>query len=367
MSSKVWFTNVETKHGVSLEDKFRMLLTKAGLKHVIKSDDLTALKVHVGERGNLGYINHNYARIAAAEVESFGGKPFLTDTNTLYSGGRHNGVDHYQTANQHGFSLAATGAPFIVADGLRGTDYEEVETKGKHFRKVKMASAIYRADKFVALSHFKGHCEAGFAGSIKNLGMGCAPAAGKMDQHSSAKPQTNKTNCTGCRHCFRVCPTRAITMVDTKANIDYEKCIGCGQCVASCNFDAMHVDWNAHGVDFTERVCEYAVAVYERFKGKALYVNLAVNITPDCDCWGYNEPPLVADVGFLASENPAALDSATLDLVNFAAKNQQSRFHEQIKDKEDIFMAMREGTKNSQWFDYCRELGIESEYQLITI
>src|SRR5450759_3683480 len=105
------------------------------------------------------------------------------DANTLYTGSRQNAIDHMNTAIAHGFDYAVVGAPLIIADGLAGEWFGETEIGKKHFTSVKIAGGILSAPSMIVMSHFKGHGLAGFGGAIKNLGMGCAPSAGKIDQH----------------------------------------------------------------------------------------------------------------------------------------------------------------------------------------
>ncbi|MBN2509602.1 MAG: DUF362 domain-containing protein [Spirochaetales bacterium] len=365
MGSTVFFTTMATRQGNSLEHKFIRMLRKTGIEGLISPGDLVAIKVHVGEQQNLGYLNQNYARLVVEEVKKAGGKPFLTDTNTLYTGGRHNGVDHAVTALHHGYSYTTTGAPFIPADGIRGTEYTNIAVKGRHFSSVKLASGILSADKIIFLSHFKGHLEAGFGGSLKNMAMGCASIAGKMEQHSNAIPLFNEAKCTGCRQCVLVCPSGALTMKGKKASLDKEKCIGCGQCVAACNYEALTPDWGKHQEEFIERVGEYALGVYQHFADRAIYFNFATNITPDCDCWPVNEPPLVEDVGFFASTDPFALDSATLEKVNEARRMTTSRFWEKTNTNTRLFQGVYPHINDTHVFTHLSELGVHfDDYQL---
>jgi hypothetical protein len=363
----VFFMNMHAESGCSLEEKYRRLLRKAGIGDLIGPGELIAVKVHVGERGNLAYINHNYARLSVSEIAKAGGKPFLTDANTLYGGGRHNAVDHHASAVMHGYFEATTGAPFIAADGLRGLDFEELPVNGRHIAAARIASTLVQADKIVMLSHFKGHCEMGFGGSVKNMGMGCAAVPGKLELHSGTKPVQNHDKCVGCGQCVINCPEHAIVMKAKKAIIDYSICIGCGQCVAACNYGAMQVQWAEHGERLIEKVAEYAAALNGKFNGKALYVNFALAISPDCDCWDYNDASLVQDVGILASRSGAALDRATLDLVKKAPRFSGGALVGSDAQGGNPFDAIRPGQKSEYLFEYCRTLGMNDEYELIEV
>lgn len=361
---KVYWMDFHAGPGCSLEDKFVRVLNSVGLGTIAGKGELVAVKVHVGEKGNLAYVNHNYARLAAEKISACGAKPFFTDTNTLYSGTRHNAVDHSLTALLHGYSPVTAGAPFIVADGLRGLDFEDLPINGKHFRNARIGSALCKADKLVVLSHFKGHSEMGFGGAIKNMGMGCAAVPGKLELHSSSKPQLIEASCVGCQQCVRCCPAGAVVVKNKKAEIDFNACIGCGQCVAACNYGAMNVKWESHGETLLEKVGEYAAALNSRFAGKACYINFAQTISPDCDCWNFNDAPFVQDVGIFASLNPLALDHATLDCVNNSPVIANGPFAGAGKSNNNVFDGIHQGVRSGYIFNYCRKFGMDDAYEL---
>lgn len=149
------------------------------------------------------------------KVMDAGGKPFLTDTTTLYSGSRHNAVDHLQTAYLHGFAPSVVRAPVIIADGLYGENDVPVRIKAKHFKDVHIATEIRRAPSMVVLSHFKGHEMAGFGGAIK-IWLWAAlryPAKGPA-RHPRAG---GRKTCVGCGKCVKACPQKALSLRKKKA------------------------------------------------------------------------------------------------------------------------------------------------------
>ncbi|SMG23397.1 DUF362 domain-containing protein [Dethiosulfovibrio salsuginis] len=318
MASKVFFCGIGSK---TAEDnkgsKIVRLLESAGGKSVRKGD-LTAIKLHFGESGCDSFIRPIFVRKAADWVKKQGGKPFLTDTGTLYTGSRKNAVDHLVTALEHGFGYEVTGAPLIIADGLRGNDFVEIPVKGEIFSSVKIASDVVASDGMVVLSHFKGHVMGGFGGAVKNLAMGCAPAQGKKDQHS-ARMSVDRERCIGCGRCYRSCSTKAVSMGDHKASIDVELCIGCGECLTVCPASAISLDWRTDLPLFQRRMAEYALGAVTGRKRPTVYLNFVVDITPQCDCVPWSDDRVIGDVGFLSSTDPVALDKACLDLINSRA------------------------------------------------
>ena len=366
--SKVYFTNLRTKPGNNLLDKLEKLMRKAGVESIDFKEQFVAIKIHFGEPGNLAYIRPNYAARVVKLVREQGGRPFLTDANTLYTGRRANAVDHLESAMENGFNRMAVGCDVIIADGLKGTDYREVVINQKHCKTAKIGTAIADADIVISLNHFKGHEMTGFGGALKNLGMGSGSRGGKLEMHSASKPVIKLENCVGCRMCVRSCPEQAISMnADKKAVIDYALCVGCGQCVAVCQYDSARVKWDAAADSAAEKIAEYTMAVIQDKPN--FHVNFIMNVSPDCDCWGNNDAAIVPDLGIMASFDPVALDRASVDMVNkttalLGCQLQERHFHE----GGDKFGTVHPDTHWAAGLDYAEEIGLGLQtYELIEV
>ena len=313
--SKVYFADLRATFRENLPQKFARLLMTAGLGDIDMEDKYVAIKMHFGEPGNLAFLRPNWAKVIADLVKDKGGKPFLTDCNTLYVGGRKNALDHLDSAYTNGFSPFSTGCHIIIGDGLKGNDEVEVPVEGGEYVKAaKIGRAIMDADVFISLNHFKGHEQAGMGGALKNIGMGCGSRAGKMEQHNSGKPFVKTRKCIGCGNCAKICahdaPTRG---EDGKYTIDQDKCVGCARCIAVCPKDAIQTLWDEAPSILNKKIAEYTKAVVD---GRpCFHVSLVLDVSPDCDCHSENDVPLVPNVGMFASFDPVALDQACADAV----------------------------------------------------
>lgn len=347
--AKVFFTDFRTEKDGGLTEKLKMLCKKAGISNIDFEGKFTAIKLHFGEDGNLSFLRPDYARAVAELVKEFGGKPFLTDSNTLYPGSRKNALDHLDIAYKHGFFPMATGCQVIIADGLKGTDEAEVTVKnGIYCKTAKIGRAVMDADVFISLAHFKGHEATGFGGTIKNIGMGCASRAGKMEQHNSGKPVVNQDACRGCKVCAKECGSDAITYENKKAFINQDLCKGCGRCIGSCNFDAIYNPNGCANEDLDCKMAEYTMAVVQN--RPCFYINLILDVSPWCDCHGFNDAPLIPNIGMACSFDPVALDQASSDLCMKAMRSPESRIADfkakGIKMTGDLW---KDSTAESVW------------------
>lgn len=349
------FNNKKT-HVFFLPWEFRenlsKLLGQSGAPGYFRRGDIVAIKTHFGERGNNGYIRPEFIRPVIKMIKELKATPFLTDTGTIYRGPRSNAVGHLTVAADHGFSQNRLHVPIIISDGIRGHDYADVEIIGKHFRSVKIATGIINADSMAVISHFKGHLLGGFGGAIKNLGMGCGARLGKFAMHSSVMPTISIETCEGCGACIAHCAHDALLLDGGKIYLEPSRCKGCGECVLFCDFGALSITWNQGATAVQERYAEYALGAV---KGKhVFYLNFINHITPNCDCLSKDELPMLPDIGILASEDPVAVDQASLDLV--------------IKQGGNVFKTAHPDVDCTVQLKHAEAIGLgKREYELITI
>lgn len=313
----VWFAPVRTQKKQSLVTRAGTLLDRAGLASTIAESDLVAVKLHFGEEGNTGFVHPIFVREIVKRIKAAGGKPFLTDSNTLYRGKRFNAVDHLECALHNGFSYATVEAPVIIADGLDGRDAVDVAIEGfDHFDSVRIGAAAVHADAIVVITHVKGHEATGFGGALKNVGMGLGSRSAKQRMHADFEPHPDAEKCTACGRCCQWCPVDAITIgPDRVAAVDYELCYGCGECVAACPYGAIAINWKTEPSAIQEKIVEHVAGAIADKTGKVIYISFVTNVTPDCDCWSFSDAPVVADIGVLASTDIVAIDQAAYDLV----------------------------------------------------
>lgn len=371
--ANVYFTSFKTSNSENLIQKIKRLMKTAGIETIDFQNKYTAIKLHFGERGNLAYLRPNYAKAVADVVKELGGRPFLTDCNTLYVGSRKNALDHMDNAYENGFSPFSTGCHIIIGDGLKGTDEAIVPMNGMYVKEAKIGQAVMDADVFISLTHFKGHESTGFGGALKNIGMGCGSRAGKMEQHNSGKPFVLGKRCIGCGACKRICAHDAIVLTDRIAAINHDVCVGCGRCIGVCPKDAVVNKWDESNDILNCKIAEYTMAVCK--DRPCFHISLICDVSPNCDCHSENDIPIVPNVGMLASFDPVALDVACADLVNQQPIINKSILEEHSHqlghchhEENDYFKMTHPNTNWKSGIEHAEKIGLgTSQYQLIEL
>ena len=373
--AKVYFTDFRTPYGGdTMPGKLKKLIRKAGIAQLNLEGQFVAIKIHFGELGNVSYLRPNYARAVVDVVKELGGKPFLTDCNTLYPGSRKNALEHLYCAWENGFTPLTVGCPILIGDGLKGTDDIEVPVRGgEYVKNAKIGRAVMDADVIISMTHFKGHEATGFGGALKNLGMGCGSRAGKKEQHNNGKAYVQQEICRGCRRCMRECANDGLVFdpATRKMHVDKEHCVGCGRCVGACNFDAIDFEDPNSNQMLNYRIAEYAKAVVD---GRPqFHISLVMDISPNCDCHGENDAPILPDVGMFASFDPLALDQACADACMKCEPLPNSQLGEHMRDPHfvDHHDHFTNSTPESEWqscLSHAEKIGLGTrDYELIRL
>ncbi|MFP4168789.1 MAG: DUF362 domain-containing protein [Desulfonatronovibrionaceae bacterium] len=368
MAASVYFWDLRASAKMPFNLRIKKLLKTAGAHKSLQEGPLVAVKIHFGEQGTTGFVSPLWVSPVLDYLRKSGSKPFLTDTNTLYMGQRGEAVSHALQAAAHGFDPNLLGAPVIIADGLKSNNERPVPCPGKHFEYAYIAGDILDADGIVNLSHFKGHALTGFGGALKNIGMGCATRRGKMQQHCGTGPKVKAEHCEACGVCLEVCAPGALSLDGDGIQLDREKCVGCASCIRVCPTGALQIDFSTELKGFMEKVAEYAAAALLPRENRVLHVNYVFNVSPGCDCPGFNDAPICPDLGVLASFDPVALDQCCLDLVNQALPVYPSALPKDIRPGEDKFKAANKDTDGEHLLEHARKLGLGTrEYTLSRI
>jgi len=365
--STVYHVDVKKDSKKSLIERLATMIDRSKLFKNIKSNDRVAIKTHFGERGSHAYIRTPFIGKIVKKVKEYGGIPFVTDSNTLYSHKRHNAIDHLETAIINGFTNETVGAPIIIADGLIGKDQETLKIKGNHFSEIHIASAIFHSDFIIATTHFTGHPMGGFGGSIKNLAMGCASVKGKFLQHSEYIPKVEEDLCKLCGTCIGNCGYDAIRKGKNSIYFIEENCVGCGECISVCKYGAISPKYPKEAKKLQEKMVEYVMGIKNQKKEKIIYINFLINISPGCDCCNFTNASIVPDLGILLSDDPIAVDKASADLINDAPYNLSLSTMDKFKD-QDKFKAIYKDIDWNWQLDYGQQMGIgNKEYKIVKI
>ena len=363
--AKVYFTDFHTEaFGDGLPTKLKKLVKHAGIGQIDMDGRFVAIKLHFGELGNVSYLRPNYAKAVVDVVKELGGKPFLTDCNTMYPGYRKNALEHLQCAWENGFTPLSAGCPILIGDGLRGTDDVLVPVAGgEYVKEAKIGRAVMDADVFISLTHFKGHEATGFGGAIKNIGMGCGSRAGKAEQHSSGIPKIDENLCRGCLACLKACANNGLEFDQAarKMRVNLENCVGCGRCLGACNFDAIAFDFSAAVEMLNRRMAEYTKAVVD---GRPCF---------HISQFGETDVPILPNLGMFASFDPLALDQACVDACLKAEPLPGSQLANNLAkpgfvDHKDHFTNSRPESEWRSCLEHAEKIGLGTRnYELIKL
>ncbi len=332
MTSTVLFTKITSQNKENNMNKIQQLYKKLSFDNKIKENNKVAIKVNFEEQDETYLYS---AKLIVDEIKKINGKPFLTDTNTLYHLNRNKNINNSETSieDKH---YSVVDAPIILADGLDGNNQVNIEINKDIFDIIHIAQDIYESDAIIVMSHVKGHQLTGFSGALKNLAIGCASKDGKIKQHKLIQPLISRTGCLACKDCIKGCPENAINL-GSYATIDYDKCTGCNDCLEMCPTYAIRLNFSK-SEDFMKGMIEYDYGIIKNKKeNNILYINFLTNIIPNSKNCKFSNNPIVPDIGIVASYDPVAIDQASYDLINKEEGNKNSMLKTNFNKGEDKF------------------------------
>lgn len=263
-----------------------------------------AVKVHSGEDGNQNYLRPEFLKPIVKEVDGT-----IVECNTAYDGARDTTEKHEKLMAKHGWSEVFP-VDIMDADGPSSDLIFPIEN-GRVLKQNHVGGHLANYASLLVVSHFKGHPMGGFGGALKQLSIGCASNQGKVNIHTAG---------------------------------------------ASLNQGEF---WEkiAEQDDFLEAMAEAAETVVNHFGSNAAFINIACNLSVDCDCCAVAEDPCMKDIGIFASLDPVAIDQACIDAVVNSDDPGRDHLLERINSKH--------GTKT---IDDAARLGYGSkDYELVII
>lgn len=297
------------------------------------------IKLHMGEKRNKYFTKPDFVKPVIDKLKSINSDPYLFDTTVAYPGLRHSVKGYKRLAKMHGFSKKKIGCDVEIGD-------KGVPIKIEN-RKYEVAEHLNNSTHIFAITHVKGHVSTGMGGTIKNFGMGGVTKETKRRMHYGCRPVYKEDKCTSCGVCAELCPFNAITVKNNSWDKSDRKCFGCGVCVDNCKENALDYE----DVDFQfQLACAAKACVQEK---NVIYLNDVNRITKSCDCDPFAKKIISPDIGFLVSDDPVAIDKASLDLINNV--------------KKDVFIKENHMDPLKQ-IKYGEEIGLgTSSYQLIDL
>jgi uncharacterized protein len=273
---------------------------KVETKRVFKHGGRIALKLHMGERGGLYYLNPKIAAALVKVLQQNGYQPFLFDSPVVYPGGRMTNSAYLRTAARHGYTEKNIGCPIVISNRA-----VPVRVAGFTYG---VCRDLVEADGLLVLTHVKGHECTGMGGAIKNLGMGGVDKKTKRAMHNLARP-VQRDVCRDCGVCAGNCPGKAITVFGKKIKLKLA-CYGCGICIVNCPYQVL-----APKDRLIDDFIGQAAAAVVRSVPAVYGVNVLKNIVAQCDCYTGRLRRLAPDLGYVAGPDIAQIDEASIQVI----------------------------------------------------
>lgn len=261
-----------------------------------------AVKISTGEPGGHNFLNPNLIKDLVHKLNGT-----IVECNTAYGGRRNTTSEHWKAIKEHGF-LDIANVDLMDEEGEMSIPVEN----GFHLKENIVGSHLKNYDSILILSHFKGHAMGGFGGALKNMSIGIGSSDGKANIHTAGKVKTPEE------------------LWDNLPEQDH----------------------------FLESMADACKGVMDYIgRENIAYINVANNLSVDCDCDSNPHTPEMKDLGIFASLDPVALDQACYDAVINSDDPGKAALIERMNSRHGI-----------RTVEAANELGLgKREYEIINI
>lgn len=239
------------------------------------------VKISTGEPGGHNYLKPELIKDIVSYVNGT-----IVECCTAYGGKREELSDHLKCVEDHGFTKIAK------VDIMDSEGEISIPTREgcRHLKEDIVGSHVENYDSILMLSHFKGHAMGGFGGALKNMSIGVASTAGKLNIHSAGAKNQEQ------------------------------------------GYVWSHLPEQDAFLESMAEACSAVMDYYEK-KGGIVYINVINNLSVDCDCDSNPETPCMGDIGIVASMDPVAIDRASLDLIYKSQDPGRDHFLERVETR----------------------------------
>ncbi len=292
----------------SIGSKFVRLLDRLDLPSRMKGRRV-CIKMHLGGNAGFSTIHPYFVRKLVSAVKKAGAEDvFVTDLLHDCEGA----IDRGYTEEVFGCRIE----PICGKDDSAFVSFP-VNPPFRTMKAIELSKNILDSDVLVDFSHVKGHGVCGFGGASKNLSMGAVTNGMRRVLHSLEGGLVwDEKKCSRCEACVKNCPNHAMSFQDGKLHVFYHNCKYCQHCALICPNKAVKMTAGGYA-DFQHGMAMTSAKLLEHFPGKSkLFISMLMDVTIFCDCWGMTTPRLVPDIGILAGDDIAAVEQASLDMID---------------------------------------------------